>query len=155
MPRWLSLFLLFSAISVPARAQVDLTPLDSVPGLGITAWAGVAVDSWFDQGRSAYGKLRLEVAVAYRGIGLGLGYIEAGSSAPEDPGDLAVFTPVEEIPEGSDYVARVDRPYVGTDVYGIVQRDFIPFGSRLTILIQSSHQPIAPNAIITASTSHT
>src|SRR6476660_4186278 len=35
------------------------------------------------------------------------------------------------------------------------QRDFSPLGSRLTILIQSSYQPIAPNATITASTSHT
>src|SRR5690606_41608647 len=35
------------------------------------------------------------------------------------------------------------------------QRDFRPLGSRRTILIQSSYQPIAPKAIITSSTTHT
>ena len=31
----------------------------------------------------------------------------------------------------------------------------MPLGSRLTILIQSSHQPIAPKPSITTSTTHT
>src|SRR5690606_12162357 len=42
-----------------------------------------------------------------------------------------------------------------SDCSAYLVRDFLPLGSRRTILIQSSHQPIAPNATITASTNQT
>ena len=45
------------------------------------------------------------------------------------------------------------RPKIDCSRY--FQRDFSPLGSRLTILIQSSYQPIAPKATITSSTVHT
>ena len=45
------------------------------------------------------------------------------------------------------------RPMIDCRKYLVRER--MPFGSRLTILIQSSHQPIAPQVIITASTSQT
>src|SRR5690606_3277310 len=45
------------------------------------------------------------------------------------------------------------RPKIDCSRY--FQRDLRPLGSRLTILIQSSYQPMAPNASITSSTTHT
>src|SRR5690606_39461549 len=60
----------------------------------------------------------------------------------------------------SDSVAAVKyrsrpAPSPKADCSRYCQRDFRPLGSRLAILIQSSYQPIAPKAAITASTSHT
>jgi hypothetical protein len=45
------------------------------------------------------------------------------------------------------------RPH--TDCIAYLCRDFRPLGSRLTILIQSSSQPIAPKPTSTASSTQT
>ena len=42
-----------------------------------------------------------------------------------------------------------------TDCSAYLVRERMPSGSRLTILIQSSHQPIAPKPIMITSTTHT
>ena len=42
-----------------------------------------------------------------------------------------------------------------SDCNAYLVRERMPFGSRLTILIQSSHQPIAPKPSMIASTTHT
>src|SRR5690606_35079334 len=58
--------------------------------------------------------------------------------------------------EGSAVKYR-NRPAArpNSDCSRYFQRDLSPLGSRRTILIQSSYQPIAPKASITTSTSHT